>query len=145
MTRPEILLDTTLSGALGCAAEGPMERSRGPALALIAAMVLALLAIGCASRSDFTAISSKNVNLTGMKIDPSRNRGRASGEDCQHLIIIIPTSGPPTLDEALDRALESKQANLLLDAVVDFHYFFIPYIYGQTCWRAEGEAYDTFE
>lgn len=100
---------------------------------------------GCATRSDFTALSTKNVNLSDIKIDRSKNKGRVKGEDCQHLIIIIPTSGPPTLDEAIDRALESKHANLLLDAVVNWNSFFIPYIYGQTCWKVEGDAYDTYE
>ena len=102
-------------------------------------------AAGCASRGDFTALSSKNVNLSNFKVDRSKAKGRAQGQDCQHIIILIPTSGPPTLDEAIDRALESKQANLLLDAVVNWDYFYIPYIYGRTCWRAEGEAYDSFE
>ncbi len=100
---------------------------------------------GCATRSDFTAISGKNVNLSNIKVDKSMSKGRASGEDCTHTIIIFPTGGPPTLDEALDRALEPKQANLLLDAVVRFHWFYIPLIYGQQCWKAEGVVYDTFK
>ena len=107
-------------------------------------IVLGTLA-GCATRSDFTAISGKNVNLSNIKVDKSMSKGRASGEDCQHIIIFIPTSGDPTLDEALDRALEPKQANLLLDAVVKWHWFYIPYIYGQKCWKVEGVAYDTFK
>ena len=104
-----------------------------------------ILTSGCATRSDFTAISSKNVNLSNIQIDHSRLKGRTSGEDCTHIIIFIPTGGPPTLDEALDRALEPKQANLLLDAVVNWNYFYIPYIYGQHCWKVEGDAYDTYE
>lgn len=115
------------------------------AAALLAVFLLQSGLSGCASRGDFTAISSKNVNLSGMKIDRSKSKGRTSGEDCQHIVIFIPTSGPPTLDEALDLALEAKQANLLTDAVVNWHGFYIPYIYGQSCWRAEGDAYDTFE
>ncbi len=107
-------------------------------------IVLGTLA-GCATRSDFTAISGKNVNLSNIKVDKSMSKGRAMGEDCQHIIILIPTSGPPTLDEALDRSLESKQANLLLDAVVKWHMFAIPLIYRQECWKAEGVAYDTFK
>ena len=103
------------------------------------------ITIGCASRSDFTAISSKIVNLSNVRIDHNKLKGRTSGEDCQHIIILIPTGGPPTIDEALDQALEKKNANLLLDAVVNWHYFYIPYIYGQTCWDVEGNAYDTFE
>jgi hypothetical protein len=100
---------------------------------------------GCFSRGDFTAISGKNVNLSSLKVDRTMAKGRTSGEDCQHTVIIFPTSGPSTLDEALDRALEPKQANLLLDAVVKWHNFYIPYIYGQNCWKVEGVAYDTFK
>jgi hypothetical protein len=107
--------------------------------------LILLVVDGCASRSDFTAISGKNVNLSNLKIDRTMTKGRTSGEDCQHVIIIIPTSAPATLDEALDRALEPKQANLLLDAVVKWHTFFIPLIYGQTCWHVEGMSYDTFK
>jgi hypothetical protein len=90
-------------------------------------------------------VSSKNVNLADIRIDRSKSKGRATGEDCQRIVVIIPTSGPPTIDEALDRALESKQANVLLDAVVDWHSWYIPYVYGQTCWRAEEDAYDTYQ
>ena len=113
---------------------------------LRAVAILGILALsGCASRSDFTAISSKNVNLSNASIDPNSTKGRTSGENCQHIVIIIPTSGPATLDEALDQALEAKNANLLLDAVVNWNYFYIPYIYGQECWNVEGDAYDTYE
>jgi len=108
-------------------------------------LLLVILMQGCASRSDLTAISSKNVNLSDVRIDHSKAKGRTSGEDCTHIILFIPTGGPPTLDEAIDRALEAKQANLLLDAVVSWHAFYIPLIYGQHCWKAEGEAYDTYE
>ncbi len=113
-------------------------------LVLWSTLPLAMLA-SCATRSDFTAISGKNVNLANMKIDKSMAKGRTSGEDCTHIIIFIPTGGPATLDEALDRALEAKQANLLMDAVVRYHWFYIPYIYGQECWKAEGVAYDTYK
>jgi len=37
------------------------------------------------------------------------------------------------------------RANVLLDAVVNYHSFYVPYIHGETCWRAEGDAYDTYE
>ena len=103
------------------------------------------LVTGCATRSDFTAISGKNVNLSNIKLNKEMSRGRTVAEDCQHIIIFIPTSGPPSLDEALDRALEAKNANLMTDAVVKHHWFYIPYIYGQECWKAEGVAYDTFQ
>ena len=113
--------------------------------ALVITVLLPVLG-ACATRSDFTAISGKNVNLTDIRIDRSKSKGRSYGEDCQRIIIIIPTSlSQPTLDEALDQALEAKKANVLLDAVVNFHSYYIPYIYGETCWKVEGDAYDTYE
>ncbi len=114
-------------------------------LCLVAACALLGLASGCATRSDMTAISSKNVNLQSLSLDPAKSKGRTSGEDCVHIIIVFPTGGPPTIDEAIDRALEAKGANMLTDAVVTWSYFYIPYVYGRTCWRAEGDAYDTFQ
>ena len=99
---------------------------------------------GCATRSDLTAVSSKNVNLSNIQIDRSKSKGRVTGEDCQHFVLIFPTSGVPTIDEALDRALESVNANVLLDAVVDYETFYF-LLYGRSCWRAEGDAYDTYE
>lgn len=112
---------------------------------IVWAGLMAVALTACATRSDFTAISSKNVNISNMKLERAKSKGRTSGEDCQHVIIIIPTGGPPTIDEAIDRALESRGASLLTDAVVNFHYFYIPYIYGQTCWKVEGDAYDTYQ
>lgn len=111
---------------------------------LICTVLTAAALSGCATRSDFTAISSKNVNVSNMKLDRTKSKGRTSGEDCTHIIIFIPTGGPPTIDEALDRALEAKGASVLLDAVVNFNSFYIPYIYGQSCWKVEGDAYDTY-
>ncbi len=112
--------------------------------AVMIALLLSTLA-SCASRSDFTAISSKNVNLSDIQIDRSKSKGRVHGEDCTQIIIVFPTGGPPTLDEALDQALEGANANVLLDAVVDYHTFYIPYLFGETCWEVEGNAYDTYE
>lgn len=101
---------------------------------------------GCyATRSDLTAVSSKNVNMSGFKLDRSKSKGRVSGKDCQQIIFVFPTGGPPSLDEAIDRALEPENANLLIDAVAKFNTFYIPYLFGETCWQAEGEAYDTYE
>jgi len=112
---------------------------------LLSLLLCTAVLSGCASRSDFTAISSKNVNLSNIQINHSKTKGKTAGEDCQHRIIFIPTSGPPTLDEALDKALEARQSNLLLDAVVRWHSFAIPLIYGQTCWSVEGDAYDSYK
>jgi len=112
---------------------------------LVRLVLVTILLGGCTWHGDFSAVASKNVNLDDMRIDRSLSKGRVAGKDCQHIVILIPTGGPPTLEEAVDRAVEPVNANLLTDASVDFYYFYIPLIYGQSCWLVEGDAYDTFE
>jgi len=99
---------------------------------------------GCFSRSDLTAISSKNVNLSNMSIDRKNSKGRTTGKACTHTIIVFETAGLPVIDEAVDKALEAKNANVLLDAVAEWHKFYIPLLYGQTCWTVRGDAYDAY-
>ena len=101
--------------------------------------------VGCASRSQVSLISSKTLAVTRVNSANATAKGLTRGEDCQHIIVIIPTSGVPTLDEALDRALEPKQANLLVNGSVTYQYLLIPAVYARSCWTAEGEAYDVSE
>jgi hypothetical protein len=107
-------------------------------------MALAVMCTGCAVQNHFTALASKNVNLDNMKIDKAASKGVVTGEDCQHIVIFFPTSGPPTLEEAADKAVEPVGAQLIVDASTNFYWFYLPLIYGATCWSVSGEAYDTF-
>ena len=116
-----------------------MKRHQFPIIA-----IATLLLSGCAFTSDFTAMSSKNVNLDDLHIDKSQSKGRVTGEDCQYIIIFVPTGGPPTLEEAADRAVEPVNAQLLTDVRVKYSTFYLPLLFGQTCWTVEGDAYDTF-
>jgi hypothetical protein len=104
--------------------------------------------VGCATsvRSDFTALSGKNINMANVKATRSMIKGNTKGSQCQHIVMLIPLNGPATLNEALDRALEPLHANLLLNAVVEhsWYYIFLPF-YGQNCWKVSGVAYDTYK
>jgi hypothetical protein len=108
------------------------------------ALVLAVALAGCGSTGSFTALSTKNVNLADMKLDQTRQRGHGVGRDCMQIIVLVPTSGPPSVKEAIDRAIESKNGNVLLDARIRHDMFYIPLIYGRECWTAEGAVYDTY-
>jgi uncharacterized protein YceK len=114
---------------------------------LISALIMTTLG-GCATstRSDFTVLSKKNVNSANIKVSRDMMKGNTRGEDCQHIVFGIPFSGPATLDEALDRSLESQHGNILLNAIVEhsWYYIFVP-IYGRDCWKIEGVAYDTYK
>ena len=102
---------------------------------------------GCATttRSDFTVLSGKNINAANIKVSKEMVKGNSRGEDCQHIVFFIPLSGPASLDEALDRALEPQRGNLLINAVVEhsWYYIFLP-IYGRDCWKVQGVVYDTY-
>ena len=106
---------------------------------------LTILCSGCATTSRFTAASTKNVNVSDIKVDRSKFKGHTEGDDCQYIIIFIPTSGPPNMKEAMDRALENKGGNLLLDARIHYSRFIFPLIFGASCWTVSGDAYDTYK
>jgi transposase len=117
-----------------------------------AAKLLAILALtgsllgGCMIRDDFTALSTKNVNLSKITLDPSELKGRQRGEECRHVFIVIPdTFHTPSMKGAVDKALEAKDANLLLNPVIEYQLFIFPLIFSRECWIAEGDAYDTYK
>lgn len=116
---------------------------------IVAALIIMLpiLAVeGCTWRNDFTALSTKNVNLDDVNIDKSKSKGRVEGRSCHRTMIIFPMDfQTPDADDAVDEALESADAQVLLDAVLQFESFYIPLIYGRTCYFAEGNAYDTYQ
>lgn len=114
---------------------------------LIAGGAIALAAIllsGCGTTNSFTALSSKNVNLSSIKLDQSKLKGHGVGESCQEVIVFVPLGETPNLKDAIDRTVESQKGDVLLNARVKFSAFYIPLIYGKTCWTAEGDVYDTY-
>ena len=107
-------------------------------LFIIAILVLLFLTIGCSRRiMDFTLLSSKNVELTKF---PTYQRGnsRVEGVDKKLIIIAFPT-GQPDGKEAIDKAIESiPGAIALLDGVLTYKWWYIPYIYGEFFYVIEG-------
>lgn len=93
---------------------------------------------GCTTRlTDFTIISTKNVDLT-RAADFERGKSRIEGVDKIYIIIFIPT-GQPNMKEAIDRAIESVPgAVALLDGVLSIKNWYIPYIYGESSYVVEG-------
>jgi hypothetical protein len=101
------------------------------------AVFAALCASGCATRIlDFTVISTKNVDIPGTR------GAKVEGEDMKSIIIIVPT-GQPSVKEAVDRALEKGDADVLLDGVIYMKQWYIPYIYGQAGYVVDGTAMRT--
>ncbi len=105
---------------------------------LLALAILFLGVTGCSQRLvDFTIISSKNMDLS-QAATFQRGQARVKGEDVKHIIIFIPT-GTPNVKEALDRAIESVPGAIaLIDGVITYKFWYIPYIYGRSWYVVEG-------
>jgi len=93
---------------------------------------------GCTHRiTDFTIISTHNVDLAHAA-DFKRGKSRIKGVDTQHMIIVIPLGGFPTMKEAIDNAIEQVPGTVaLVDGVVYFKAFHL-FIYGQRQYIVEG-------
>ena len=100
--------------------------------------LLTILLSGCTTRlTDFTIISTKNIDLT-RGAEFTRSDKRVEGEDTKHIIIFIPT-GVPSPKEAADKAIESTPgAVALLDGVLEHEFFYFPYIFGYSTYRIKG-------
>ena len=121
----------------------PTTRSSSPrALARLAAAVLALGAsAGCTNRiGDLTLVSTKNIDLSNVSIDVRAGK-RVTGEDCAWWPLGIPIR-IPTLEGAVDDALEKGGGNVMIDQVTwQSGYTFILVAY--SCVRSEGTVLDT--
>lgn len=104
----------------------------------VCSLIALFFVSGCSTRLiDFTIISSKNVDLSKLS-QLKRDSKRVEGVDKVHIIFFIPT-GTPNAKEALDRAIESiPGAVALVDGVITQHFWWIPYIYGQSYFVVEG-------
>ena len=116
-----------------------MLRFRSQVVAITLIVLLSLSAACTRRMIDFTLISTKNVDLSqGVRF--CRADGRTQGRDLVHIIIFIPT-GQPNIKEAVDRAIEKVPgAVALLDGVVKYRWWWIPYLYGQSSFIVEGTA-----
>jgi hypothetical protein len=77
-----------------------------------------LILSGCTYRiADLTLVSTKNIDLTNVKLD-ARKGIRKKGEDCRISILTIPL-GLPNLETAVDNALIAGGGNVLVDEVTE--------------------------
>ena len=104
---------------------------------IIITICMALVS-GCSTRiTDFTFISSKNIDLS-RGADFKRSTVRVKGEDRKSIVIFIPT-GVPNVKEALDKAIESTPGAVgLVDGVITHYSWYIPYIYGESWYEVDG-------
>jgi hypothetical protein len=99
---------------------------------------------GCSVRhGDFSVLSNKLTRLSEFEVDKADRVKNVVGKDVQHIVIFFPISGPPTIEGAIDNALEKGGGDLMTDAVVSSWGWYIPYIYGQNGWSVKGDVVKT--
>ena len=97
-----------------------------------------IILTGCSTRlGDFTLLSTRNVDLDGDYVLVERN---VKGADVIPIVILFPI-GTPNLENAIDDALKSVGGDLMIDAVLKYNYWYIPYIYGVQRYSVEGDVW----
>lgn len=119
-----------------------MQNNRKHIGCLLSLAAVVLLTSGCSIRDSFTVASTKLVRLDQFELDKANKTKNVQGEDTAHIIIFVPT-GSPNLKTAMDRALEKGNGDVMTDVVIESSFFYIPYIYGQTSWKVNGDVIKT--
>ena len=104
-------------------------------IALLTALLVCLVA--CSVRvADLTLVSTKNIDLSDAQLD-ARKGTRHKGEDCAFSLLGLIPFGLPNLENAVDKALEAGNGNVIVDEVTEHKaYYFV--IGGMSCLSVEG-------
>ncbi len=103
-----------------------------------------LASSGCLiHHGNFTVASTKVFRLSDFELEKANRVKGVEGRDVAHIICVIPTKGNVTLKEAMDRALEEGNGDIMTDVDIDFWNFYIPYIYGQMGFYVKGDVVKT--
>ena len=100
---------------------------------------------GAQNRKRKKSLFSYSAYLSESNLD-DRTSDRAKGivgKDVRHWIIFFPIGSMPTLEGALDDALEKGGGDVMTDAVVNQYGYWIPFIYGQGAWKVKGDVVKT--
>ena len=111
---------------------------------LVALIVLACCLSGCSIRvADLTLVSTKNVDLSDVKIDMRQGK-RVTGEDCAVILLGLIPLGVPNLEEAVDNALEKGNGNIMVDQVTHLSGFYY-ILAAHQCIEVEGTVVNIAE
>jgi hypothetical protein len=111
--------------------------------------VLVLAAAGCALQTTphgrFAALTTRPAPALGYRAldEAPRSPGVEAVVWSQHFLWIPTRTEPPTLADAVEKALHRGDGDVLLDAEVDRLFFAIPLIYAQEGWRVRGDVVRT--
>lgn len=99
-------------------------------------LVLSILLLpGCLSidMAELTLASTRDIDVNRR----AKPLEKVVGQDLKHQVIVFPL-GIPTIDAAIENALQNSGADYLTDVKLTSNSWFIPLIYGQLWIEAEG-------
>ena len=102
-------------------------------LAIMFCTGLFMLAACTTRLGDFTVLSTKNVDVSGLKPGD-----RHAGEDCINMLFGMIPMGDVNWKNAMDQALERGKGDVMVDVVLTAKGWAIPYIWGQQCIEIAG-------
>ena len=85
-----------------------------------------------------TLVSTRNVNIEGRALN-LRDGVRITGEDCGYALLGLIPLEVPSLEDAVDDALENANGNILTDTQVSASVFHA-ILFSQTCMKVVGAA-----
>lgn len=110
-------------------------------ISLPAILLSCICTASCSNRiGDWTVASTKNMDLKHIQGYTTQYNARTKGE-CRHHYIILFRTGLPDLKEPLDRAIEKNGPNCvgLANVTMTNKWWYIPFLYGQDIYIAEGD------
>jgi len=106
-------------------------------LSLIA--LTGILLTGCSTRyGTLTMATTKNIQMDNVRLELVKEN--VSGKSTKPIVLIIPT-GTPSIEDAIDAALEANGGDLLQNVVIYYKWFYIPYIYGENTFDVKGDVW----
>lgn len=107
--------------------------------------VVTLLGAGCALQTvphgRFAALTTRPAPSLGFQLDGAPRTRNVEAVVLSQQFLWVPTrTDPPTLAEAVEKALHRGNGDLLVDVEVDRLFFAIPLVYGQEGWRVRGDV-----
>ncbi len=106
---------------------------------LIICVLGVLLITSCSTRyGALTVATTKNININMAEF--VKVQDGVTGKSTKSIIIFIPT-GTPSIEDAIDAALQEVGGDIMQNVVIYYKWFYIPYIYGENTFEVKGDVW----
>jgi len=98
-----------------------------------------LFIVGCSTRyGALTVATTKNIDINMAQFEKVQDG--VTGKSTKPIIIFIPT-GTPSIEDAIDAALQEVGGDIMQNVVIYYKWFYIPYVYGEYTFEVKGDVW----